>query len=346
MKYEQPLLEAGTLLSNAKNILIALPAEAGIDELASGLALYLSLEQAGKKPVIVTEGVIRVGHAHLFGIGQVQNKLPQMTGGNFILSLGGVVTQDANGQGVVPSLEKLDWFPQGNDLNLVFHVIPGQKFEPTHVTPKFEGGNFEVIFTLGAASLEKLGSIYQNSQQVFTSVPIINLDIKQDNADYGKINIVDPASSSLSEIMAESLPALHLPFETDIATNILTGIFAATNNLQKGNLGADTFTVVASALRVGGQKPAWAATVTNSASGTGSVNLPWVNPPQSQSIPGANPAAVNSQADNFTVPPVVSDSQPQGPQVMAEEMPSGEAAKTSPEADWLTPKIFKGSGRG
>src|SRR3990172_12578464 len=141
MKYEAQLSEVIRLLPSVQNVVIALPAEADVDELAAGLALFLSLEQAGKKTSIITEGVIRVGHTNLFGVGQIQNKIPQAEGGNFTVTLGGIVASDKT----VPSLQNLDWAPSGpqmQDLKLVFHVAPGQKFEPTFVTPTYEEGNF------------------------------------------------------------------------------------------------------------------------------------------------------------------------------------------------------------
>ena len=342
MKYEPQSLEIGNLLASAKNILITLPAEASVDDLAAGLALYLSLEQANKNPYIVTEGVIRVGHSHLFGIGQVQNKLPQLSGGNFVITLGGVVVPDASGQGSVPALEKLNWYPQGNDLNLVFHVVPGQKFEPTHITPRYEGGGLDLIFVMGVTSLDKLGSIYTQNLQLFANTPIIDIDTKQENMRFGKVNIVDPDASSVSEIVAQVLPGLQLPFETDIASNVLAGIFATTNNLQSPKVTADTFAVIASAMRVGGKKPIGGTTAptpqVNQPQQSAGTNLPWINPtPQQQ----------GGSMDAFAVPPVVSENpQQQNTNPAAEETPSGEVAKTSPEADWLTPKIFKGSNLG
>lgn len=328
MKYEAQILEISSLISGSKNILIALPSEANVDHLAAGLALFLSLEQSGKSPSVATEGVIKVGHSHLFGVGQIENKLPQTEGGDFILTLGGVATSD----GKVPAVAKMDYYPSGTDLNLVFRVVPGAKFEPTHITPRFDGGGFDLIFTIGASSLEKLGKIYISNQQVFNGVNIINIDNSLENTKFGKVQIVDPEVSSFSEIVAQILPSLALPFENDIATNTLSGIFAATSNLQGNNVTADTYSVVASAIRVGGKRP-----IEQPAENP--VNMPWINTP-------TQPTPTPPSADNFTVPPVVSDNNQPPVSAMTEETPSGEAATTTPEADWLTPKIFKGSSIG
>ena len=191
MKYDSQLAGVKERVTSAQNILITLPPQSSVDELAASLALYLALEQSSKKVAVVTEDIIRVGHSHLFGVGQIQNKLPPTNNGDYVVVLGGVVAAD----GTIPSLEKMDYFPTGSNLNLVFKVVPGQKFEPTHVTPKREGGGFDFIFAIGATTLDTLGSIYTGNQEIFSKAHLINIDKKAGNAYFGTTNIVDPASS-------------------------------------------------------------------------------------------------------------------------------------------------------
>ncbi|OGE71294.1 hypothetical protein A2617_04515 [Candidatus Daviesbacteria bacterium RIFOXYD1_FULL_41_10] len=343
MKYDGQLLEAGRILPTATSILIALPPSAGIDELASGLALYLALEQAGKKVAIATDGVIKVGHSHLFGIGQVQNKIPSGTGGNFTITLGGVVAPDKT----VPSLQSLDWAPSGaeqKDLKLTFYVNAGQKFEPTFVTPAYDSSGFDLIFVIGTGNLANLGSIYSSNTQAFNGAHILNIDNKEGNEQFGASNAVDTSASSLSEILAQVLPGLQLPFEGDIATNLLAGIFEATCNLQSEKVTADTYGVVANLLKVGGQRPNIVSTLVRPVQ-------PEVPTGQSQGLP-PDPASeasakggfdlskiFNAPQDSFPMPPVISDT---SSMPSAEEAPVGEVAITTPEDDWLTPKIFKG----
>lgn len=326
MKYDSALNELKQLLPSTQSILIALPKNSDVDILAAGLALYLSLTQAGKDAKIVTEEVIKVSHTNLFGVDKIQGSLPASNSGDFVITLGGVATPD----GKVPTAEKMDYYTTGSDLNLVVRVLPGQKFEPTSVTPHYEGGGFGLIFVLGAQNLDNLGAIYSSNQQLFTNGQIINLDNKAANNQFGKTNILDTQASSLCEIVGQILPDLSLPLQGDIATNLLTGIFASTNNLQNGSVGADTYEVVAQAVRAGGQKPSLVeAQPTNPVTAEPGFDLSKIFQ-----------APVTPQPDiseAFPVPPVVST------QPSPEETPMGEGVETaSPEADWLTPKIFKG----
>lgn len=394
MKYEADLANVRNLLPDIKNVLITLSANPSVDDLAAGLALFLSFKQAGKEASIVTEGIIRVGHTNLFGVGQIQNKLPEGSGGDFSIVLGGVATVD----GRIPAVEKMDYFTTGSDLNLVFRVIPGQKFEPASITPKYGGGGFHLIITVGAKTLDSLGGIYTGKQDLFANTYLLNIDDQADNGRFGKSNIVDSTVSSVSEITGEVLSTLQLPYETDIASDIIAGIFAVTSNLQAGNTTADTYGVIAEAMRRGGQKPQptqsapgvsdpfqapnYSPPVGGSSFGQTQPVQPVTNQPQSQPQPQSIPvqpqqpapqpvntppsangfdlskifqAPVNitttatkvteTHTDNFTVPPVVSSGIEQKVQPSPEERPMAEGVEIeNPEADWLTPKIFKGKG--
>ncbi|MFA5932728.1 MAG: hypothetical protein WCV81_00510 [Microgenomates group bacterium] len=359
MKYDLQVSQIQPVITGAQSILIAIPTDVTIDRLASGLALYLSLKIAGKNVGIVTDGVLTVGFTHLFGIGNVKNTLPQNSSGNYTITLGNVVGSD----GLIPSLQNLDWAPTGqtkSDLKLTFHVNSGQKFEPTFVNPAHEGGNFDLIITLGANTWLSLGSIYANNSQVFANTTVLNIDNQPENTNFGQLNLVD-GGNSLSEIIGLILPGLNLPYEADTASNIIAGLYDVTNGLQTAS--ADTYEVMAQALRVGGQKPSGISNtapmsepVAQAASTTGMPPV-WAEAP----VPVAAPAPVQPEPapqgfnispflnpQNFSVE-VAPDSNPQ-PQVQpeehqsAEEVPMGEQAQTAnPEADWLTPKIFKSS---
>ncbi len=77
----------------------------------------------------MTEDTIRVSHTHLYGVGAVKNKIESPKGGNFIVVLDGVVDPNAPEERKVPTLDHVDWYPEGSSLNLVFHPVDGQRFE-------------------------------------------------------------------------------------------------------------------------------------------------------------------------------------------------------------------------
>lgn len=254
MKYDSQITELRNLLPTAKSILITLPAGADIDKLAAGLSLFLTFEKQGKEVSIVCEDTLTVGQSHLFGIDHIQKNIPQSgIGGNLTLTLEGV----ASSGGTIPALEKLDWFAENNNLNMVFHVIPGQVFQPSRIVPKYQGSGYNLIFVVGAANLDSLGSVYRQHAQNFSGVHVVNID-SQNNSQFGQTNVVDNNASSVCEVIAQVLTDLGINTDADTATNLLAGIFTATGNLTSQKVNADTFQIVANCLKAGGKKPSQA----------------------------------------------------------------------------------------
>ncbi len=331
MKYDSQIVELKNLLPSAKNILITIPTGADIDKLAAGLALFLTFETAGKQVSIACDDNILVGHTHLFGVDHVQKTLPTTEGGNLTLVLEGVAASD----NTVPALEKLDWYAEGSNLNLVFHVQPGQTFQPAKIVPKYQGSGFNLIFAVGAVNLNSLGNIYLANTQAFSGTHVVNVDIQSANTSFGATNVLDSQASSVSEVMVNLLSDLGLAMDADSASNLLAGIFEVTKNLTDPKVTADTYMAVANCLRVGGRKPQ-ALDTTPVSSG---LDLSALIPKQSQTV------------SDFIVPPVDAGdhSQPASPvaQPSPEERPVEEGViSETVEPEWLTPKIFKGSSIG
>ena len=338
MKYDAQLTELKNLLPNVKNILIALPVGADIDKLASGLSLYLNLTKAGKQVSIVCETDVTVAQTNLVGVDKIQKTVTQPGTGDYIVTLEGVASEN----GTIPALEKLDWYPEGNNLNLVFHTLPGQTFQPSNVIPKPASTGFDLIFTIGANTVMSLGSIYAQNVQLFSGIHLANLDNQPTNTNFGQTNINDVSASSISEILTDVIPALGLTIDSDTATNLLAGIFDSTANLTNQKVGADTYLAVATNMKIGGRKPA-SETAAQPSLGFGINDLQ----PQQLAPIQSGPAATAGPADVFTMPPVV----PTTPPVTINSapfasIPSPEDTTSAPEPGWLTPKVFKGSSIG
>lgn len=370
MNYDNQLQNLKTILPNTSNTTIVLPVGSNIDHLAAGLALFLSLSQLGKEIKIVCEDNILVGQAHLFGIDKIQKNLPSGQSGDFILTMEGVAAQGPNG-GSVPSLEKLDYNVEGNNLNLVFKVLPGQSFQPSKIVPHYQTGSSasSLLFIIGASSLNSLGNIYLNNMQVFGSAHLVNIDNQQNNGNFGQTNVVDSSTSSISEIMASILQSLGLIVQNDIATNLITGIFDVTSNLTSVHASADTYETVSKLMKAGGQKPQAGGFNVSATGFSQPVQAQMAQPqipmntfpplpnnsgpkfdlsalmpasPATYIDAGAKRGEPQVQAQEiFTVPSVVNNTPIPAPS--QEERPYGEGIITEAEPDWLTPKIFKGT---
>lgn len=358
MKYNAQLSDLNSKLIPAKKIWILLPAQTTVDKVAAALSLMLSLEKNGKEVTVVTEDTLKVSHTNLYGVGNIKNTLPQGSGDNFILTLNGVVDQN----GLIPSLEKLDWYPENGNLNLVFHVVPGQKFSPTNISTGNQSSNIDLIFVLGASNLTDLGEVYAKNNEQIHKFPIIDIDNSTNNTSFGQYNVVDPSASSVSEIVLNVFPSLGLGLDADIASNLMAGIYDGTSNLTQ-KVSPDTFMALASIMNAGG-KMIQTVNPQGTQAGFDLAQIMQNQPVGAPSSSDAGGSATSQSADSFTTPQVVNPTQTSASK---EETPSGEFATTrgpegtefitgggnqsnpenvNPAPDWLTPKIFKGGGLG
>lgn len=348
MKYDSQIVELKNLLPNARNIIVAVPAGVDLDKLAAGLSLFLTLEASGKGVSIVCDDNILVSQSHLFGVDHVQKNLPSTQGGNLTLTLESVAASD----GTVPALEKLDWYAEGGNLNLVFHVLTGQTFQPARIIPRYQGSGFDLIFTVGAANLNALGNVYLQNQGAFSGTHIVNIDTQPSNTSFGQTNVVDNQASSVSEIVLNLISDLGFNLDADTGSNLLAGIFDATNNLSNSKVTADTYMAVAQCLRVGGKKPGAGQAVEGTAQNIISQAQPTYDwNAVSAAIGQKTPP--QTQPAEFTVPPVISSAPASASDTSSADQPSAEerpaeegVISETVEPEWLTPKIFKGSSIG
>ena len=120
-------------------------------------------------------------------------------------------------------------------------VPPSLAFLPdSHlVQDDIDGGNFNLLITFGCSTLHRTGS--EKIQNLRTK--IINIDHHPDNQMFGDINLVDPAKSSVAELVYDFFLHNGWPINKHIAECLLTGIITDTgcfihSNTQKSTLEA------------------------------------------------------------------------------------------------------------
>lgn len=295
----QPVL---TGLQTAKNALILLPQNPTLDAVAAGLSLYLSLS---KKPLPVTIGCgspMTVGFNRLYGVDKIK---PHIGNQNLVISFN--YPED--------SLEKVsyDKDPASQKFNLTIEPKAGmQPLDISQVEYSYTGCQADLIFVVGARTLEDLGQLYQDEKKLFDSKTktIVNLSSLDRNSQFGTVNLYDPTAIGSSEITFSVIQSLGLNLEADIATNLLAGIESASNNFSSPQVTADTFDTVAQLLRLGAKKGQLAV------------------PPM--------PARFTSPVQPF---------RPQ-PQMPAMPQMSSTTPASAPSPDWLKPKVFTSSNPG
>jgi len=232
-----PISPAQDLINQAHNILIALPRGANLDQIAAGLALYLSLQKSGKQTGVVCPEPMRVELSRLVGVDRITDKV---AGADLAILFNYPIS----------GIEKVTSDEQDGKLRLIIRLNPGQPpLTAAQVVFSPVGATGDLIITLGTRKLEGLGKVYFDNKEFFEQKPIINIDNNSQNTGFGKVNIVDKDVVSFSEMVSTIIFETGLPMDSDISSNLLSGLRTATDNFQSSRVTADTFEVAAFALR-------------------------------------------------------------------------------------------------
>jgi len=340
-------------LQTAQTVLILLPQNPQLDAVAAGLALYLALTKSQLNTIIGCATEMTVNFNRLFGVDKIK---PRIGNQNLVISFN--YPED--------SLEKVSY---DKDLaNKKFHLTIEPKagmlpLDPGQVEYSHTGSNADLIFIIGARSLEDLGYLYQQEKKLLDDKQktLVNLSHLDKNAQFGTVNLYDPTASGCSEIMFTVLRVLELPLEQDIATNLLAGIESATNNLTTAS-SADTFETIAQLMRQGAKKSHVTTTPVSpfpARSQPFRPRSPFVKP-AFQPPTSPKPASPSSLPADRPISPTLAMPQPStpptpkptpitlssSPQPSLPQPPIKQTASTGgrPSPDWLKPKVVTTSG--
>lgn len=332
--------QARSLLEEVKSISILVGANPSIDSVAAALSLYLSLSANGKMASLACSTPMTIEYNRLIGIDKIANSINGQSGRNLIISF---PYQEG-------SIEKVSYNIENDTFNLVIEPREGfPVITPEMMQYGFSGGSTDVVVTIGAAKLEDLDSLYSNNQTLFAEKPVINIDCSIQNTNFGKINLIDTTLSSNSELILTLFSHFGLSFESDIATNLLTGIMEETDNFTSPTTSASTFEAAAICLKNGARKEKPEESLP--------VQMPqFVKPTvpsplsRKQSIPSSKPVMPfgespkpfsTKQPPTFQQPPVKQKTPPVKQTPPTPSLRESTHPETPP--DWLKPKIYKGS---
>lgn len=219
----EPQEQFKKFLENSKEVLILIPENPSADAVGSAWALYYFLEKLNILPVIAFSNHLSEKFNFL---PRPQNILTEISGArDFVLSFNTARNK----------IMRVRHEEKGDIFNILVTPEKGS-VDPrdfSFILAKFK---YDLIVVIGSSDLEKLGKIYLENTDLFFEVPIINIDHKSDNDNFGQINLTDITASSSSEILAKTLENINSEFvDKKIATCLLTGLIGATDSFQKKN---------------------------------------------------------------------------------------------------------------
>lgn len=239
----QEVLQARQLIDRSKQALIVLPHQPSTDAVASGLALYLALEQAQKKVKIVCDEFnLPPSHAFLPKSKMIEASLPLLK--KFIISVDMRKTK----------AEQLS-YEMHNDRLDVFITPKGGMFTEADVTTSAGGYEYDLIVTIDAHTLDSLGRLYDNNRDFFYATPIINIDHHTDNEYFGQINLVELKATSVSEMVFELIRDWKgMQFDEHIATSLLAGIISKTKSFKTSTVTPKSLSVASHLVASGARR--------------------------------------------------------------------------------------------
>lgn len=231
-------------IEKSKSILIVFPADREGDSVASALALFLFLKRQGYEVTIVCQGLEETKHAYSFlpAYNQIQTSLNNLR--RFIVSVD--ISQ--------AKVNQIKYLVDNNTLNFIISPSEGW-FKPEDVSTKAGEFKYDLIITMGASDLESLGRLYDQNVEFFYKTPIINIDFKANNEEFGQINFIDLNAVAISEILFYLLknykPEL---ISEEISTCLLAGIIQKTKNFKTSNLTPRTLLTTSQLLSIGANR--------------------------------------------------------------------------------------------
>lgn len=146
-------------------------------------------------------------------------------------------------------VNNIQWNQEKDQLK--FFITMGQgEFNPAGMSITTTGTDHDLIIAIGVNNLTELGEIYTTSKSIFEERRMIVLAKGAATITGNNVRIVgNKTAASVSEQLFALLNEAGIRVEETRATNLMAGIFSATNNLKKQVTDPATFEVIAKLAR-------------------------------------------------------------------------------------------------
>lgn len=239
------IADARKAIDSHNRLLIVPHANVDPDGLSSALACYSVFKALGKDCTVICPDTPPEALKFLPGF---ENLVTKVSGEQEF-----IITLDCS-DGV--EVDKLRYTVEDNKVNII--VVPKKgKIKKQSVILSEGGANYDLIVVVDTAELSLLGSIYTDNVDLFSEVPILNIDHHVSNTQFGQLHLIDPTSASATEVLYswfvsdEKWKSFLTP---DVATLLLTGLITDTRSFQNPNTTPKSLEVAANLLDFGARQ--------------------------------------------------------------------------------------------
>ena len=237
---KEQILEA---IKRSSRPLICVGLGSGTDGVATALGLRLALAKFDRETAIVSADAhlpeqlkFLPGHEHI--VTRLE-KLQQ-----FVIALNAHETK----------VDELSYEMKDGELQIRVSPKTGAWSEKD-VRVTTMGYRYDLIITVGGADLKAFDPLFATHPDFFYKTPIVNIDHRPENEQYGQINVVDLTAAACGEVAYHLLENLATGLvDADIATAFLTGLIAKTDSFKSRRVTPATLKTASSLIAAGAQR--------------------------------------------------------------------------------------------
>jgi len=229
-----------SIIDSSKSVLILLPTKPYFDQVAAGLALYLSLRDR-KEMGITCPSPMLVEFNRLVGVNRVSSEFGNK---NLTIRFREYKASD---------IEKVSYDIENGEFRLT--VVPKPGFsspKKEQVTFEYSGISADTIILVGGANESHFPAL---SAKDLGQARLVHIGTRPLSlaGNSSVLSFARPGSST-SEIVAALIKESGITMDADIATNLLMGIEDGSREFNGPDVSPETFEIVAQLLRDGGQR--------------------------------------------------------------------------------------------
>jgi hypothetical protein len=240
-----PKQQTSEAIRQAETILVTTGQHPSVDQAAAAVALAAILRKFGKRVSAVISDSLPPA-INLLDVASVERNLGGLR--DFILKV------DVG----KAEVDKLRYEVIDGKLQIFVTPFKGG-FAPSDVTFDYGEANFDydLAIVLGVPTRARIDRVYEQNQELFNRIPVINLDFHRSNENYGAVNLIEPNASSLCEMLVALSESLQGGIIDDqIATALLMGIVGSTDRFTASHTTSKSLTVAAQMMAAGAKQQA------------------------------------------------------------------------------------------
>lgn len=241
----QSIQAALQAIEQHQRILISPHANVDPDGLSSALACYQIFQAMGKEVTVICPDTKPDSLSFLPGFEKLEQEVKENK--DFVVT----INLDEGAE-----IDKLRYTVEDHRVNII--VVPKKGRIRSQQISLAEGeSKYDLLVIVDTADLALLGSLYTEHVDLFSDVPILNIDHHISNTNFGQLQLIDPTAASATEVLYSwfmQVPAFRDKLTPDIATLLLTGLITDTRSFQNPNTTPRSLEVAAELLEKGARQ--------------------------------------------------------------------------------------------